>query len=58
MLLQAFTDRVDATTVLAGAVAGAGGTVEGTARFDDVALLAATSMVFGLGAASVEQVKH
>ena len=61
MLLHAFTDRVNATAVLAGAAtatAGGGGTVERSARFDDVALLAATSLVFGLGAATIEQVKH
>ena len=32
--------------------------VRGAPRFDDVALLAATSMAFGLGAATIEQVKH
>jgi hypothetical protein len=56
MLLHAFSDRVGASGVLAGAVGVP--PAAGSARFDDVALLAATSMVFGLGAATVEQVKH
>jgi hypothetical protein len=56
MLLHAFTDRVNAAAVLSGATAGA--PAGGLARFDDVGLLAATSMVFGLGAATIEQVKH
>ena len=55
MLMHAFTDRVGATGVLSGAAGGAGGA---GARFDDVGLLAATSMAFGLGAGTVEQVKH
>jgi hypothetical protein len=54
MLTHAFTDRVGATAVLSGA-AGTGGAPVG---FDEVALLAATSMVFGLGAATIEAVKH
>jgi hypothetical protein len=62
MLLHAFTDRVDATGVLTSAAAGAAGTGSGGSggrvRFDDVALLAATSLAFGLGAATIEQVKH
>jgi DNA-binding CsgD family transcriptional regulator len=53
MLAHAFTDRVGATAVLAGAAGPAG-----RARFDDVGLLAATSMAFTLGAKTVEQVKH
>ena len=54
MLLHAFTDRVGATDVFV-AARGAGTQV---ARFDDVAVLAATSMVFALGFASLEQAKH
>jgi len=57
MLTHAFTDRVGATAVLSGA-AGVGGTGGAPVGFDEVALLAATSMVFGLGAATIEQVKH
>ena len=55
MLLHAFGDRVGAGAVFSGAVGVAG---DDLARFDDVGLLAATSMVFALGAATVEQVKH
>jgi hypothetical protein len=56
-LLHAFTDRVDATRVFAGAVgAVTGGRVR--RRFDDVAVLSAMYTVFGLGFASVEQAKH
>ena len=54
MLMHAFTDRVGATGLLSGAAGHAGG----AARFDDVGLLAATSMAFVLGAGTVEQVKH
>ena len=54
MLVHAFTDRVGASAVLSAAV-GPGGA---GARFDEVALLAATSMAFGLGAGTIEQVKH
>ena len=57
MLTHAFTDRVGATAVLSGA-AGLGGTGGAPVGFDEVALLAATSMVFGLGAATIEAVKH
>jgi hypothetical protein len=56
MLLRAFSDRVGASEVLAGAVGAC--PAGGPARFDDVALLPATSMVFGLGAGSIEQVTH
>ena len=55
MLLHAFSDRVGAAAVLSGAVRDGG---DGRAGFDDVGLLVATSMVFGLGAESIEQVKH
>ena len=54
MLVHAFTHRLHATSVLAEA-AGAG---SDAARFDDVGLLAATSMAFTLGAGTVEGVKH
>lgn len=55
MLTHAFTDRVGASAVLSGAAGEQGG---GPVGFDEVALLVATSMVFGLGAATIEQVKH
>lgn len=54
MLLHAFSDRVGAGVVLSGAV----GPGSGGVRFDEVALLAATSMAFALGAGTIEQVKH
>jgi hypothetical protein len=63
MLFHAFSDRLDAGAVLSDALGtGAVGTdavgrVQGP-RFDDLALLTATSMAFGLGAATIEQVKH
>jgi hypothetical protein len=53
MLLHAFTDAVDATGVF--------GCAAGHApqrRFDDIALLAATSTVFALGFSRLEQFKH
>ena len=56
MLTHAFTDRVGATALLSGA-AGADGPGGAPVGFDEVALLAATSMVFGLGAATIEAVK-
>jgi hypothetical protein len=56
MLFHAFSDRLDAGAVLSGP--GPGGAGEAPLRFDDIALLAATSMAFGLGAATIEQVKH
>ena len=55
-LLHAFTDRVDAAGIFAAAL-GAGGDRAGL-RFDDVAVLSATCVVFGLGFASLEQAKH
>jgi hypothetical protein len=55
MLLHAFGGQVDATTVLSAAGGKAGG--EGR-RLADVALLSATSICFGLGAATTEQFKH
>ena len=55
MLTHAFTNRVGATAVLSGA---AGEQGCGPVGFDEVALLAATSMVFGLGAGTIEAVKH
>ena len=54
MLLHAFTDRVHAEQVFAQAAT----TDAGGVRFDDLAVLTATSMVFGLGFASMEQAKH
>ena len=53
MLLHAFTDRVDAASVFASA-----GTHTPGRRFDDVAVLTATSTVFALGFASIEQAKY
>jgi hypothetical protein len=64
MLFHAFSDRLDAGVVLSDALGtDAVGTDPVAAarlrpRFDDLALLAATSMTFGLGAATIEQVKH
>jgi transposase len=53
MLVHAFTDRVAAGEVFASAAtAGVG------LRFDDVAVLSATSMLFALGFASLEQAKY
>lgn len=54
MLVHAFTDRLHAGGVLTEAV----GPGSDAARFDDVGLLAATSMAFTLGAGTVEGVKH
>jgi hypothetical protein len=53
MLLHAFTDRVDAGSLLHSITSPLR-----PRRFDDVALLTAASMCFALGAATVEQVKH
>jgi hypothetical protein len=59
MLVHAFSDRLDAGAILSEAVLpGPGGGAGARLRFDDLALLAATSMAFGLGAATIEQVKH
>jgi hypothetical protein len=55
MLLHAFGARAGAGDILA-AAAGASG--PGGRRFADVALLSATSIGFGLGAATVGQFKH
>jgi hypothetical protein len=52
MLLHAFYDRVGVADVLAG-VAGAEGV-----RFDDLAMLTATSLSFALGAGTLESTKH
>ncbi len=54
-LLYPFFDLTDAEAVLAAAV-GAG--PSGGVRFDDLAVLTATSVCFGLGFASLEQAKH
>src|SRR6266536_1439308 len=55
-LLHAFAGRVAAAGIFAAAL-GAGGDRAGL-RFDDLAVLTATSVVFGLGFASLEQAKH
>jgi hypothetical protein len=52
-LLHAFGDRVRATDVFASV-----GTPASGQRFDDIAVLTATSTVFALGFASLEQAKH
>jgi len=58
MLLHAFTDRVGASDVFARAAGGIPPAPAGRPRYDDIAVLAATSMVFALGFASLEQAKH
>jgi hypothetical protein len=59
MLFHAFSDRLDAGAIWSGAFGTeAFGQTRLAPRFDDIALLAATSMAFGLGAATIEQVKH
>lgn len=58
MLLHAFTDRVGASAVFAQAAGGIPPAPAGRPRYDDIAVLAATSMVFALGFASLEQAKH
>ena len=55
MLLHAFAGRADAGAVLAAAT---GAQRRDGLRYGDVALLAATSICFALGAATVEQFKH
>jgi len=55
MLLHAFGAQAGAGAVLAAAAGDAG---PGGRRFADVALLSATSICFGLGAATTEQFKH
>lgn len=57
-LLHAFTDRVGAGDVFARAAGGIPPAPAGRPRYDDTAVLAATSMVFALGFASLEQAKH
>jgi hypothetical protein len=57
MLLHAFFDRVGAQTVFAPLV-GAGPVSSRSRRFDDVALLTATTVAFALGVGSVEATKH
>jgi hypothetical protein len=54
MLSHAFSDRVNIATVLSGPT----NPGQTSLRFDDVALLSATSITFGLGAATIEGVKH
>jgi hypothetical protein len=55
-LLHAFTDRVGAAGIFAAAAAT--DAERAGQRFDDLAVLCATSVVFGLGFASLEQAKH
>jgi DNA-binding CsgD family transcriptional regulator len=57
MLLHAFYDRVGAAAVFA-PLTGPGPAPAGSRRFDDVALLTATSVAFALGVGSVEATKH
>ena len=57
MLLHAFYDRVGAAGVFA-PLSGTGPAPAGSRRFDDVALLTATSVAFALGVGSVEATKH
>ena len=57
MLLHAFYDRVGAAGVFA-PLSGTGPAPAGSQRFDDVALLTATSVAFALGVGSVEATKH
>src|SRR5262249_27462365 len=57
MLLHAFTDRVHAEQVFTQATTRQAPDAGGV-RFDDLAVLTATSLVFGLGFASMEQAKH
>ena len=57
MLLHAFYDRVGAAAVFA-PLSGAGPAPARSRRFDDVALLTATSVAFALGVGSVEATKH
>ncbi|MGB6161719.1 MAG: putative transposase [Pseudonocardiaceae bacterium] len=57
MVLHAFFDRVGAQAVFA-PLTGAGRVSCRSRRFDDVALLTATTMAFALGVASVEATKH
>jgi len=56
MLLHAFGDRVDAGAILAAAAGGQ--TAGGGRRSADAVLLSATSICFGLGAATIEQFRH
>jgi transposase len=59
MLLHAFTDRVGASDLFVRAVGAVPPALAGRSRrFDDIAVLSATSTVFALGFASLEQVKH
>jgi hypothetical protein len=57
MLLHAFFDRVGAQAVF-GPLTGAGPVSARSRRFDDVALLTATTVAFALGVGSVEATKH
>jgi|HigsolmetaAR201D_1030396.scaffolds.fasta_scaffold16206_1 hypothetical protein len=58
-LLYPFLSLLDTEAILADAVAaGAGGAERVGLRFDDLAVLTATCVCFGLGFASLEQAKH
>jgi hypothetical protein len=57
-LLYPFLSQVGAEAVLTTAVTGTGHADSAGSRFDDLAVLTATSVVFGLGFASLEQAKH
>jgi transposase len=57
MLLHGFFDLVGAAAVFA-PLSGTGPVLAGSRRFDDVALLTATSIAFALGVGSVEATKH
>ncbi len=57
MMLHAFFDRIGAHTVFA-SLPGADPVSARSRRFDDVALLTATSVAFALGVGSVEATKH
>jgi transposase len=56
-LLYPFLSLLDTETALSAALGANGGDRTGL-RFDDLAVLTSTSMVFGLGFASLEQAKH
>src|SRR5258708_27245454 len=54
MLAHAYLDRIGAEAILAAALPPA----PGRPRYDDLALLAATSLAFALGVSSAEGTKH
>ena len=53
MLAHAYLDRIGADAILAAALPPA----PGRPRYDDLALLAATSLAFALGVSSAEEIK-